>query len=165
MSSPAQTQHGLKDVATLGFIHFAHLGEDDGGGQPNCFHSDILTKTGTERERTRAPRIFSPDSFGSASFIIYRFDLFWAFGPSCVCWRPRDVCRSAVRRRGFGPVRQHSGRRFLLRWQVLGRTSGIPSPLQPSALTNVPLGTWIRHNSGYSSRFLNSYWTSWSVYQ
>lgn len=28
-----------------------------------------------------------------------------------------------------------------------------------------PLDTCIRHNSGYSSCFLNSYWTNWLVYQ
>lgn len=100
-------------------IHFVHFSEDD-GGRWTCFRRDTLTKTGTERGlRETGIRCFSLSRFASSLFLLICFCLVVFYFYFClfprVRARQRNVCRIAVRRRGSGPVCQHSGRRFLLR--------------------------------------------------
>lgn len=62
----------------------------------------------------------------------YLFILFCFIGEFS---RQRDVCRIAVQCRGSSPVRQHSGRWFLLRWQVRTSMNERHPSIHPQSIT------------------------------
>lgn len=98
-----------------------HFGADDGGGNGLVFTETSWQRRGLRGNRGSGFGCFSLSRLASLliyfSLFIYSFVCLFSF--PCARRRERDVCRIAVRRRGSGPVCQHSGRRFLLRWQVL----------------------------------------------
>lgn len=134
-----------------------HFSEDEGvGGQ----HGLILAETSWQRRglRENSGRDLQPPSpTRSAHFALYSLFVCLSFclRSSCDSLKSaggRDVRWIAVRRRGSGPVRQHSGSRFLLRWQVLPRvTEQLAAPPCSAAPTPAaqPLHcSWIRAAEG-----------------
>ena len=119
----ARTQHGLERRPRTGLSTLCTSEEDGGGdGHGLVFRGDILTKTRTEREESSLSLPVSLCTFFLFPYILFLLLLLLLLLPLFprVWATQRDVCRTAVRRRGSGPVCQHAGRRFLLRWQVLG---------------------------------------------
>lgn len=108
----AVRQHGLERSAHTWIIHSVRLG-DGARGQ----HGLGFAETAWQRPALRGTG--NPDPLARFFvFLLFPFNWFVYFA------RARDVRWSAVRRRGSGPLCEHSGRRFLLRWQVGGVPNG-----------------------------------------
>lgn len=162
MSSPAQTQHGLNTWPRSDYSLCA-LGRGWWRGETDLFSQWHPDKDG-DWEGTHTG--ISAGLFGSTSSLFHLF--IWSFlsfsPPACVGDTEMfaEVLCVAV---ALVLYVNTLGADFCYDDRYLDEWVASRPMLLSSAPNKCPLDTWIRHNSGYSSCFLNSYWTNRSVYQ